>query len=138
MGEADMIGSPKNLYLKNMKGFEYLVKFLKEEGFRYDEEDSLLSFKVQGLTFNAFKGDTPLLQIFLSFGIEGQNRSKLLELCNSLNQDLFVIKFTVNKDSNRVWCSYEFEPNASTTSDDFMLVFDLSHEYAVEFLKKLK
>lgn len=138
MGEADIVGSPKNLYLKNMKGFEYLVKFLKEEGFRYDENDSRLSFKVQGNPFYAYKNDSRFLQIVLFLDIEGQNRSKMLELCNSLNQDLFVIKFTVNKDSNRVWCSYEFEPNASTTSDDFMAAFRLLDKYTDEFLEKLK
>lgn len=31
-----------------MNGYEYLMKFLKEEGFRMNEEETYFSFKYQG------------------------------------------------------------------------------------------
>lgn len=85
-----------------MKGFEYLINFFKEEGFRYENKDTLLSFKIQGNNYFAFKNDGPFLQIVMICNTEGQGRSKLLEVCNSLNQDKFILKFTVTEDSNLV------------------------------------
>lgn len=48
-----------------MNGYEYLMKFLKEEGFRMNEEETYFSFKYQGNNFVAFKNDGPFLQIVM-------------------------------------------------------------------------
>lgn len=120
-----------------MKGFEYLINFFKEEGFRYEDKDTLLSFKIQGNTFLAFKNDGPFLQLVMICNTESQGRSKLLEVCNSLNQEKFILKFTVSEDSDRVWCSYEFEPSTTTTSDDFMAAFHFLDKGTDELFERL-
>ena len=37
-----------------MAGFEYLKKFFQSENFRYEEEEGILSFKIQGVNYFAF------------------------------------------------------------------------------------
>lgn len=121
-----------------MSGYDYLINFFKEEGFRYEEKGNILSFKIQGVNYLAFKNEnSPFLQISIGCNTEGQSRSKQLEICNSMNQDKFVLKFTVNSDSDRVICSYEFEPNASTTADDFMAAFMMLDKGTDEFFERL-
>lgn len=120
-----------------MAGYESLIKFFREEGFRYEEKESVLSFKIQGVSYFAFKNDSPFLQIVLICNTENQSRNKLLEICNTLNQEKFVVKFTVTEDSDRVWCSYEFEPNSATTSDDFMAAFQILDKATDELFEKL-
>lgn len=133
-----MVHVNKCLTTNNMAGYDYLIKFFKEEGFRYEDNGSVLSFKIQGVNYLAFKNDnTPFLQILIGCNTDGQSRSKQLEICNSMNQDKFVLKFTVNSDSNRVICSYEFEPNASTTSEDFMAAFAILDKGTDEFFERI-
>lgn len=121
-----------------MKGYEYLVKFFKEEGFMYKEEEELFAFKIQGRNYIAFKNDAAFLQMVMVCNTEGNTRSKLLDVSNTLNQNKFVLKFTVTDDAKTVWCSYEFEPNASTTSEDFMIAFGMMDKGTDELFEKLK
>lgn len=48
-----------------MAGFEYLKKFFQSENFRYEEEEGILSFKIQGVNYFAFTNDSPFLQIVI-------------------------------------------------------------------------
>lgn len=121
-----------------MVGYDYLKKFFKEENFHYMEEDAFISFKIEGVNYHAFKQDTPYLQIIIICNTEGQSRSKILEVCNSMNQDKYVVKFTVTQDSDRVWCSYEFQPTENTASDDFMVIFRLLDKSSDEFFERLQ
>lgn len=48
-----------------MYGYEFLKKFLREEGFRMNDEDSIISFKYQGNNYLVFKSESPYLQIVM-------------------------------------------------------------------------
>lgn len=122
-----------------MAGYKYLLEFFKNEGFRFEEKDSLIMFKIQGRNYLAFKnGDSSFLQIVSIYDVEGISRTKLLETCNSLNEDRFVLKYTINESSDALWCSYEFEPNASTTNDDYMSIFNLLEKGVHDFFEKIQ
>ena len=118
-----------------MNGYEYLMKFLKEEGFRMNEEETYFSFKYQGNNFVAFKTDGPFLQIVMVCNTRDYARNQLLEVCNTMNDNKFIIKFVVN-DPN-VWCSYEFKPNKDITSDDFDTIFLQLDKATDELYEKL-
>ena len=118
-----------------MSGFDYFKKFLQDEGFRFNNEESFISFKFQGTSFVAFKNDSSFLQIVLICNAKGKSRSSLLEICNKMNDDRFVVKFVAQEDS--VWCSYEFEPSEHTTSDDFSMALTLLDKSSDELLKSL-
>lgn len=126
--------------LLSMSGFDYLSEFLKEEGYRFKEEDHWISFKINGVNFVAFKNDNnPFVQIVCMCSIkpENQNRMKLLELCNKMNQDKFVVKFTLSDDMSSIWASYEFEPNTATVPNDYMAAFNILDKSTDEFFEKL-
>ena len=61
--------------------------------------------------------------------------NQLLEVCNTMNDNKFIIKFVVN-DPN-VWCSYEFKPNKDITSDDFDTIFLQLDKATDELYEKL-
>ena len=48
-----------------MAGFNFLLKFLNDEGFKVNEEERHFSFKYQGSLYIAFKNDSPFLQIVM-------------------------------------------------------------------------
>lgn len=118
-----------------MTGFDYLKKFLQEEGFRFTDDDSFISFKFEGNTFLAFKNDSPYLQVLQLLNVANQSRSKLLEVCNKMNDEKFVIKFTVHDD--RVWCSFESKPTDRTTADEFSLMMTLLDRASDDFFEEL-
>ena len=78
-----------------MNGYEYLMKLLKEEGFRMSEEETYFSFKYQGNNYVAFKNDGPFLQIVMVCNTRDYARNQLLEVCNTMNDNKFIIKFVV-------------------------------------------
>lgn len=119
-----------------MAGFNYLLNFLKDEGFRIKEEENHFSFKYQGSLYIAFKNDSPYLQIVLICNTKSFTRSKLLEVCNEMNEEKFVIKFTVQDET--VWCSYEFRPTEHTSSDEFETALILLDKASDEMFEKLK
>lgn len=55
-----------------MAGFEYLKKFFQSENFRYEEEEGILSFKIQGVNYFAFTNDSPFLQIVIVCNISNK------------------------------------------------------------------
>lgn len=119
-----------------MAGFNYLLKFLKEEGFKINEEERHFSFKYQGSLYIAFKNESPFLQILLICNTKSFTRSRLLEVCNEMNGDKFVVKFIV-MDEN-VWCSYEFIPTEHTSSDEFELALGFLDKASDEMFEKLR
>lgn len=119
-----------------MAGFNFLKSFLRDEGFRIEEEDNHFSFKFQGSTYIAFKNDSPYLQIVMICNTKNYSRARLLEVCNEMNSDKFVVKFTVVNDN--VWCSYEFKPTEHTTSDDFETAILLLDKASDEMFEKLR
>lgn len=118
-----------------MFGYEYLEKFLHEEGFRINEESSFFSFKYQGKNYVAFKNESPYLQLVMMCDTSQHPKSKLLEVCNKLNSDKFVVKFIVNGDD--VWCSYEFIPTQKTSGEDFDTILMLLDNSLAELFKAL-
>ena len=118
-----------------MACFEYLKKFFQSENFRYEEEEGILSFKIQGVNYFAFTNDSPFLQIVIVCNISNKDKTKILEICNELNSDKFVTKFILR--GERVWCSYEFNPSEHTSSDEFMAIFSILDKTSDEFLEKM-
>ena len=119
-----------------MAGFNFLLKFLKDEGFKVNEEDNHFSFKYQGSLYIAFKNDSPFLQIVEICNTKSFTRSKLLEVCNEMNEDKFVVKFIVVGEN--VWCSYEFIPTEHTSSDEFELALGFLDKASDEMFEKLR
>lgn len=120
-----------------MFGFNYVQNFLQEEGFRIKDEDGHFSFKYQGSTYVVFKSESNFVQIVMICNTEGFSRSHILEVCNTMNSDKFVVKFVAME--NTVWCSYEFKPSAKTSSDDFdtiLLLLDRASDEMFENLRK--
>lgn len=118
-----------------MKGYEYLKNYLKEEGYRFDEEETIISFQYEGTTFIAFKKDSSLLTILVVCNANGKSRSYLLEKCNEFNDNYYVIKFAVH--DNKVWCTYEFEPSEHTTSYNFAFYLMSLDKATDEFLQEI-
>lgn len=100
-----------------------------------NEEGNIISFKFQGTTFITFKNDSPYLQIVLICNTKSFSKSKLLELCNIMNNEKFVVKFILPEEN--VWCCYEFKPNEQTSSDEFELALMLLDKSSDELLEKL-
>lgn len=119
-----------------MAGFNYLLNYLNEEGFKVEEEEQHFSFKYQGSLFVAFKNDSIFLQIVLICNVKGVDANKLLEVCNEMNRDRFVCKFIVMDD--KVWCSYEFIPSEHTPSDEFKAALTFLDKGADELFERLR
>lgn len=116
-----------------------MINFLQSEGYRFEERETNVRFKIQGVTYIGFRNsDNAFLQIVLMCNTEGQDRIKLLEACNALNSKKFVVKFTVTEDSEGVWASYEFEPNDSTTPADFDSAFSMLDRGTDELFQMLR
>ena len=118
-----------------MKGYEYLLRGLNEEGFRKSDEGNYFSFKYEGNTYIVFKNDSPYLQVLLLLKADGYSRTQMLEACNKLNDDKFVVKFTVH--DSVIWCSYEFKPSDETTNDEFDLILTLLDKGSDELFAEL-
>lgn len=118
-----------------MKGYEYLLRFLNEEGFRKSDEENYFSFKFEGNTYLVFKNDSPYLQVLLLLRADGYDRIQMLEACNKLNDDKFVVKFTVHDAT--IWCSYEFKPSDETTNDEFAVILMLLDKGSDELYAEL-
>ena len=117
-----------------MAGFEHLKKFFQSENFRYEEEEGILSFKIQGVNYFAFTNDSPFLQIVIVCNISNKDKTKILEICNELNSDKFVTKFILR--GERVWCSYEFNPSDIPLLTNLWLFLVFSTRHQMSSLKK--
>ncbi len=123
---------------QTMSGYIYLREFLQNEGFQFKEENEVIKFKFEGKNYIAFKNENnPFLQITLIYGVENIPRNQLLETCNSMNQQHFVSKFTIDEDSDVVWCSFEFKPNKNTDSKDFLEILSILRLNAHEFFEEI-
>ena len=118
-----------------MTGFDYLKNFLQEEGFRFQDEGGYISFKFKGITFVAFKSDSPYLKITVLCKALDYDKSKLLDVCNQMNMKMYVMKFVVG--DRAVWCNFEFIPSEHTTKDDFVISLELLDEASNELLARL-
>lgn len=119
-----------------MAGFNYLLNFLNEEGFKVNEEEKHFSFKYQGSLYVAFKNDSPFLQIVMICNTKDVATSRLLEVCNDMNRDKFVIKFVVMDDT--VWCSYEFIPSEHTPSVEYEAALTFLDKASDELFERLR
>lgn len=120
-----------------MNGYDYLKTFLRNENFRYDETDSLITFKYQGNGFIVFKNDTPYLQIIQPIDVKRHDRYTILEICNSTNNAKYVTKCTVDKDTEMVCCSYEFLPSEHMKSEDFIVILNVLDASSDDFINRL-
>ena len=116
-----------------MAAFDYLKNFLRNEGFRFEETENLITFKVQSINYLAFKNDSSYLQIATIWDYEC-DRHKALEICNELNNDIYIVKCVIVNDS--LWFSWEFLPTEQTTSDNFMSIFNILERTVRQFFAK--
>lgn len=112
------------------------MNFLRSEGFKFNEEEGLFSFKFQGTTFISFKNDSPYLQIILICNTKNVSKERVMEACNEMNADKFVLKLVARDET--VWCSYEFMPSEHTSSDDFSLILTILDKGSDELFEKLR
>lgn len=121
-----------------MHGYEYLKKFLSEEGYRItDENERHFIFKYQGTSVFAFKNESPYLQIVVMCNTSKYSRSKILEVCNEINFDKFIVKCMAGEQA--AWVSYEFRPDQHTTNEEFdhiIRVLDNTSDLLFEKLSK--
>lgn len=121
-----------------MHAYEYLKKFFDRNNFRYEEHDNLFAFMVNNVNYLAFKNEGPFLQVVILCDTAGVLREKLLEASNRVNMSKFVVKITINDDSQGAWCSYEFCPDANTPDDLFMSIFTVLDDASEEFFRHLR
>lgn len=119
-----------------MYGYNYLLNFLNSEGFRKDDHEKFFSFKFEGTSFLVFKHDSPVLQVILLLNADGFSRSKMLEACNKLNDENFIVKFVAQE--NTIWCCYEMIPSENTSKDEFSLIMTFLDKTSDEMYKELK
>lgn len=106
-----------------MYGYEYFKNFLNEEGYKIkEEEDRHFSFKFQGTIYVAFKNEGPYLQVVVMCNTAEYDHDTLLEVCNRLNTERFVIKFMPLEQST--WVSYESCPNYATPTEEFQSMLE--------------
>ncbi len=119
-----------------MTGFDYFANYLQEEGYRYKDEGNFISFKYQGTTYLAPKNDSTFLQVFMMWNVNGYDKMKILESCNTINSNKYIVKCTM-MDNDSVWVSYEFEPSIHTTIEDFSSMMQILDGSAHEFMAEL-
>lgn len=106
-----------------MSGYERFKNFLKEDGFKYNEDGTSLAFKYQGFNMLAFMNNgSPYLQLTLILSADGKSADDLVKFCNDRNSERFIVKFTTS--DGAVWCNYEFLPNDHTTAKMYELALD--------------
>lgn len=121
-----------------MSGLDYFKKFLDEEGYKYTINNENVVFKFQGVQFIAFNNsDSIYLQLVIVFyDVTDENRAQLLEVCNTMNKEKFMVKFTVEGDS--IMCNLEFIPNECITNEDFTNYLEAMCINYMEFYDQVK
>ena len=119
-----------------MTGFDYFVNYLQEEGYRFKDEGSFISFKYQGTTYLSPKNDSSFLQVLMMWNVENYDKMKILEACNTVNSNKFVVK-CIMMDNDSVWVSYESEPSVHTTTEDFDTMMQILEHSSQEFMQEL-
>lgn len=116
-----------------MSGLDYLKRFLNDEGYRYTDNGGHISFKFEGTRYIAFSNnDNPCLQLVLLFyDVTADNRAQVLEACNKINRDKFVVKLTADDDS--VWVNYEFYPDENNTAEQYERILNQMESVHAEF-----
>lgn len=119
-----------------MKSFDYLKKFLEEEGYKYEIEGKTIAFKFQGCYFLAMDNNDTFLQIIISVDLGSVPRNDVMEVCNQLNYEYNAIKFIVWE--KYIWVSYEFEPTQYTTHEQFESILTMLDTASDELISKFQ
>ena len=99
-----------------MHGFEKFREFLTDEGYRImDDQETFYVFKHEGTSFFVFKHKSPYVQLAMPLGVGDTDRSRLLEVCNEMNDNCMVVKFVVRAD--HVLANFEFAMFDNTPHD---------------------
>lgn len=120
-----------------MKGYEYLLRFLNEQGIRIYDEEGLFAFGYEGHIHYVSKEDSPRLKVFLIMEPDGYSRTQRLEAFNKLNSRQLFLKFCTFGESG-IQCSYEAEISDETTSAEFSEILTLLADGTTELLAELK
>lgn len=99
-----------------MKGYEYLVNYLRIVNVEYHEGDQIW-FIHRGRIIFVDKLDHPACRILCLHKTEGYDLHDLLKLCSLLNLDRIFLKYAVV--DSVVWCAYEFTPTDDTTFSQY-------------------
>lgn len=119
-----------------MAGYHYLLNYLQNEGFTFNEDNDQISFKYQRFVFSAFKNELQFLQIVAPCITSNVSRDKLLDICNELNDEFFIIKFSMIRE-DCCWCSYEFIPTEQTSNEDFEMALDSLYKAGCKLLSSI-
>lgn len=94
-----------------MKGYEYLLRFLNEQGIRIYDEEGLFAFGYEGHIHYVSKEDSPHLKVSLLIETDGYSRTQMLEACELLNRVQCFVKFTVYDYDSLILCSHLSRPS---------------------------
>lgn len=127
-----------SLQSQHKDGYLYLIDFLKNQKYDFSEVDeNIIVFTINDTRYIALKQyNTPKLSISVITFVEGIPRRELLEICNSLNDEKMVTKFSISNDSRLMECTYEFVPNESTSTSDFLNILSHLKQCSAEFLER--
>lgn len=121
-----------------MKGYQYLLQFLNEEGFIVKDREMFFSFKYEGGTYGVFKHNSPVVEIQFMFSGDSYGRNKILEACNNINKTDFLTKCYIQDDSDlTTTISAEFIPSDKTTNDSWVTYLSAIHRSAKNLLEIL-
>jgi len=120
-----------------MHGYEKFRDYLLDEGYRIiDENDTFFVFRSEGETFFVFKHPSSNVQVTQALGARKDvDRNKLLQLCNEMNDDKFIIKFVLQDDY--VLCSAEFLVGDKVDHDFVEMMLPLLDHVSDEFMVKM-
>ena len=122
-----------------MTSKEIIIKFLNEGGFRYQEVDENICFKFQLVNYifmhNACDELLQLVMIF--YDVTDENRQKVLECANTVNQEKALAKLTVDEDSVWVNCEDFVDDNYPETKIPLMLgLMETARQRFYELMRK--
>ena len=120
-----------------MHGYEKFRDYLLDEGYRIiDENDTFFVFRSEGETFFVFKHPSSNVQVTQALGARKDvDRNRLLQLCNQMNDDKFIIKFVLQNE--HVLCSVEFLVGDEVDHDFVEMMLPLLDHVSDEFMVKM-
>lgn len=120
-----------------MHGYEKFRDYLLDEGYRIiDDNDTFFVFRSEGTPFIVFKHPSSNVQMVLALGARKDvDRNRLLQLCNEMNDDKFIIKFVLQNE--HVLCSVEFLVGDEVDHDFVEMMLPLLDHVSDEFMAKM-
>lgn len=121
-----------------MKGYEYLLRFLNEQGIRKsDDKEGRFAFEYGGNRYYVSKEDSPHLKVSLLIETDGYSRTQMLEACDMLNSRQRFVKFTVYDYDSLILCSHLSRPSKETNELTLNTILQILDIYSDELIAEL-